>query len=232
MPWFNRSPRVYRFLESRYVNAFFDTGALRLSSFSRFSKHANEQRLDGKEGTISLVYQPPTGGDIVLLEGAVGSDAYVLCACLVPSLDVMQSFEADSGFVIHDAQAFALAIGAAVPGFTHGFDGPCSYQARRVIQRNYFSAENAPKIPLNSAGELDKSRLGELVYPIMGQDGYFLKHHSYMHQNEWRFVWLTHGPCHDYLDIIAPEARKYCEPWSNSTRYIAFNKNGPLPPPQ
>ena len=69
MYWSNRSPRVYRFLEKQYVEAFFRTGALRLSSFARFSKHTDEQRLDGNEGTVSIVYSPPGGsGKTVLLE--------------------------------------------------------------------------------------------------------------------------------------------------------------------
>ena len=151
MSWFNRSPRVYRFLERKYVDAFFATGALRLSSFAQFAKHTDEQRLDGKEGTFSMAYRPPgDSGDVVILTGGVGKDAYVLSACLVPSAEVMQSFGADSAIVIHDPSSFARAVAATVPGFTHGFDGPCSYQSRRFVQRNFLSPEDAPEVPLNA----------------------------------------------------------------------------------
>jgi hypothetical protein len=223
---------VYRFLEKRFVNEFFDSGALRLSSFARFSKHRDEQRLDGKEGTVSMAYRPPGGsGDTVILTGGVGTDAYVLSACLVPSGDVMRSFGADSAIVIHDTQGFAKAVAAAVPKFTHGFDGPCSYQARRFVQRNFFSAEDAPDVPLDAGGKLDQARMGDVVASIIGHDAFFLKHHSYMQQNEWRFLWITSGERHDSVDIFVPEARRFCEPWGNSTNYIAFDSNGPLPPP-
>jgi hypothetical protein len=232
MHWFNRAPRVYRFIEQRYVDAFFRTGALRLSSFARFSKHTDEQRLDGKEGTVSIAYQAPgDSGDIVILTGGMGTDAYVLSTCLVPSAEVMQSFGANSAIVINDPRGFALAVAEAVLGFTHGFDGPCSYQSRRFVQRNFFLPEDAPAVPLDETGKLDHTRVGELVYAIAGRDAYFLKHYSYMPQNEWRFLWITSGERHDYLDVVVPAARRFCEPWSNSTNYVAFDKEGPLPPP-
>lgn len=232
MQWFNHSPRIYRFIESRYVDAFFETGELRLSSFAQFSKHTDEQRLDGKEGTVSMVYRPPRDSGDIVITGIVGTDAYVLSTCLVPSTEVMRSFSADSAIVIHDPRAFALAVAEAVPGFTHGFDGPCSYQSRRFVQRNFFSSEDALDISLDASGKLDQSHIGELVFAIGGREAYFLKHYSYMQQNEWRFIWITSAPRHDYLDILAPKARKFCERWGNSTNYIAFDKQGPLPPPE
>jgi hypothetical protein len=231
MQWITRQPRVYRFLEKKYVDQFFQTGLLRLSSFARFSKHEDEARLDGKEGTFSFHYQPPGSGEIVIGNGCVGADAYVLCASLVPSADVMRGFKADSAIVVNDPRGFALAVAASIPNFAFGFDGPCSYQARRDIHRNFFSATDAPDIPLDLSGALDRSRLLDLMKSVGERDAYFLKHFSHMPQNEWRFIWITSGQLNDYIEVEVPEARNFCEPWSNSTNYIAFNENGALPPP-
>lgn len=203
-----------------------------MSSFAQFSKHTDEQRLDGEEGTVSMVYSPPGDSRDIVITGVVGTDAYVLSTCLVPSAEVMRSFSADSAIVIHDPRAFALAVAETVPGFTHGFDGPCSYQSRRFVQRNFFSSEDAPDISLDASGKLDQSYIGELAFAIGGHAPFFLKHYSYMQQNEWRFIWITSEPRHDYLVIRAPNARRFCEPWSNRTNYIAFDKQGPLPPPE
>ena len=232
MTWLSRSPKVYRFLDKEFVDAFFSSGALRLSSFSKFAKHVDEQRLDGTEGTFTFLYEPPCDdGHTLLLEGGVGMDAYVLSASLVPSTDIMDAFGADSAIIIHDPIGFARTIAEALPGFAHGFDGPCSYQARRFIGRRYFSPEDAPIVSVASQGQIDTSKVQELVEVAAKRDAYFLKHHTYMPQNEWRFVWLTSEPRREFIDLTVPNARQYCEPWGNGANYIAFNKNGPLPPP-
>jgi hypothetical protein len=48
--WTMLRPTLYRFLESKYVDAFFQEGSLRLSSFERFAQHPDEQRKDAGEG--------------------------------------------------------------------------------------------------------------------------------------------------------------------------------------
>ena len=236
MHWFNRAPRAYRFMDEQYVDAFFRTGTLRLSSFALFSKHTDEQRLDGNEGTVSIGYRPPgDSGDFVLMQQFVGTDAYILSTCLLPSVQVMRAFSADSGIVIHEPREFALAIAAAVPDFDHGFDGPCSYQSRRHVQRDFSSAIDAPDVPYRTAGDgtqqFDNARMGEFMYAVAKRDAYFLKHFSYVQQHEWRFVWITKGPRHDYLNVNVPDARRFCEPWSTNTNFIGFDGSGPLPPP-
>ena len=72
--------------------------------------------------------------------------------------------------------------------------------------------------------------MGELIQGVAQRDAYFLKHHSYMHQNEWRFVWLVEEPTQDAVFVSAPEARRFCEKWGAATTYVAFNSLGPLPP--
>jgi len=49
-PWTILRPRLYRYLPSKWVDAFFHDGSLRLSSFNEFSKHTDEQRADPQEG--------------------------------------------------------------------------------------------------------------------------------------------------------------------------------------
>jgi len=49
-PWRIRRPYVFRYLEKQFVDAFFESGSLRLSSFAKFSRHKDEQRFDPDEG--------------------------------------------------------------------------------------------------------------------------------------------------------------------------------------
>jgi hypothetical protein len=46
---------VYRYLPQEFVDAFFTSGRLRISTFSQFAKHADEQRADPQEGSTSII---------------------------------------------------------------------------------------------------------------------------------------------------------------------------------
>lgn len=60
--------------------------------------------------------------------------------------------------------------------------------------------------------------LGNLICP----DVYFLKHHSYIAQAEWRFVWLVDHQVPPNLLLTVPDARRYCVPWEDQGDVIAF----------
>ena len=49
--WSIVRPRLYRHLDAKYVESFFNDGSLRLSSFARFAQHPDEQLRDTNEGT-------------------------------------------------------------------------------------------------------------------------------------------------------------------------------------
>ena len=201
-----------------------------------FRKHSDEQRLDVDEGTISILCRAnESSREPILVQALVGTDAYVLSTCLVPSTDVMKDFNADSAIVIRDPVGFALAISNAIPDFNHGFDGPCSYQSRRFVYGD-LSRLNAPPEVLEAfrteaSDSAYPARMAGLIAAVAQRDPYFMKHYKYVSQNEWRFIWLVDHLNEDVLFVTSPEARQFCEPWSNSTNFVAFDRNGPLPPP-
>ncbi len=53
--WHVRTPVVLRIMPSEYIDDFFKTGRIRLSSFRLFEKHPDEQRGDGQEGKHMIV---------------------------------------------------------------------------------------------------------------------------------------------------------------------------------
>jgi len=208
--WKSRSPQVYRYLEKAFVEKFFDTGALRLSSFRKFGKHADEQRLDMHEGVVRVIHECQEGrGHTLFGEIKAGKASYVLCASLIPSRDLMSSFGVDSAIVIHDPVGFAKAVAAHVPGFLDGIDGPCSYQGVPLILRSGPIPPCALEEPINEA------TVGSFLEELAGAHIHFLKHHSFRVQNEWRFVWRTNEWTQDHLDIVVPEARQFCSIWNN-----------------
>jgi len=208
--WQSRSPQVYRYLEKAFVEKFFDTGALRLSSFRKFGQHADEQRLDKGEGVVRVIHESQEGvGHTLFGEITAGKASYVLCASLIPSRDLMRSFGVDSAIVIHDPIGFANAVAAHVPGFLDGIDGPCSYQGAPLILRSGAIPPCALEEPVNAA------KVGRFLEDLAELHPHFLKHHSFKVQNEWRFVWRTNAWTQDHLDIVVPEARHFCSIWND-----------------
>lgn len=230
--WISRSPRVYRFLNREFVDEFFRTGHLRLSSFCRFSQHADEQRLDSQEGKAILIHVTnENGGQTVYARLEVGANAYILCGSLVPSRTIMSSFGADSAIVIFDTRGFGEAVSNKIPNVNVGFDGPCSYQGTRVIQRCDLGYHDVgPMSPVIDSTDLpvgahqpdEHEKVFPLLHLIAGRDAYFLKEKRFLEQNEWRFVWLVEGVAADYIDIFVPEATKFCARWDELGDLIAF----------
>ena len=53
-PWNVFTPTLFRCLKSERVEALFKDGGLRLSSFTQFATHADEQRRDPHAGTAGV----------------------------------------------------------------------------------------------------------------------------------------------------------------------------------
>jgi len=209
--WRIRRPYLYRYLEKAYVEAFFETGALRLSSFSQFSKHSDEQRLDGSEGRgIVSNITTDAGGQTIMAAIGQGHTAYVLSASTLFSAEISKDFETDSGFRINDVLGFANAVSRHIPGFNAGMEGPCHYLPKRVLERD-MGHVNIEEMRVNpDSKEIDMGKMMQAVFGLAGDDMFFLKHSGYASQNEYRLLWNTSIEVDGFIDIVCPEARQFC----------------------
>lgn len=125
-PWHVLIPPLYRYLPSEYVTKFFDTGELRLSSFSCFSKHKDEARGDKEEGKSLILAQ---AGDKFFGHYTIaGLNSYVLCGSHVLSKNVMNDFShCDAAIEITNTVEFASEIARQLAGFKAGVSGNCIY---------------------------------------------------------------------------------------------------------
>ncbi len=209
--WRIRRPIVYRYLEKQFVDAFFETGALRLSSFAAFAKHTDEERLDGAEGTGMVVHRNHEGqGQTIVATVAQGHNAFVLCGSTSLRLELSKTFGTNSGFRINDSIGFSEAISKYIPGFYIGMEGPCMYVAKRIVDRDMgpINLETLKVAP--GAKEFDMGKMFQTVFSIAGDDLFFLKSEKYAHQNEYRLLWHTPRDVSGHIDILCPEARQYC----------------------
>lgn len=209
--WIIRRPFLYRYMEKEYVDTFFETGALRLSSFKRFSEHPDEERLDAREGE-GTVFNINTEGEGQTFSAKIrqGHNAYVLSTSTLYSKKLAERFETDSGFRIDNVMGFAIAVSRYVPGFIGGLEGPCIYQNGRIIER-HSDPINLDSMRVSSGSkEIDMSKLMYKADLLAGFDLFFLKEIRYAHQHEYRLLWLVNNQADLYLDIICPEARDFC----------------------
>lgn len=174
------------------------------------------------------------GGQTLYAKFEVAANAYILCGSLVPSRRIMSCFNTDSAIVIFDTRGFGEAVSRMLPNCREGFDGPCSYQGKRIIQRcDLGHHEFGPmtpvvepsgfsNVPADAQRPTEIERLFPLLASIAGREVYFLKEMRFLEQNEWRFVWLIDGVAESYLDICVPEAIRFCARWEDLGELIAF----------
>lgn len=211
-PWQIKLPVAIRYLEKQYVEDFFSSGWLMLSSFHKFRKHLSEELGDVNEGRVNLQIKSATSEHAVMLID--GSCAFVFSTSTIESKDLMKELSPkyEEGFRIHDTVAFSHAVAAKVPEFIGGFQGACVYRDDLVVRRN--NAADFTFVPPNS--EADAAQHMENYQRYVEQqnnlESFLLKSLRYSRQNEFRFVWRTSlEHRQEELLIKCPDALRFCE---------------------
>jgi hypothetical protein len=202
-------PMVFRYLESEWVNAFFENGSLRLSSFSKFHRHQDEQRGDKKEGSNVVIALGKERQFIAMTEH--GQDAFVLSTSLIYNDKTYKDFNVDECFVIEKPLQFMDAIIKVIPAFKGINFGPCLYQPERTIKRSVPSFDSDSLKSDDDPNSQDMDKVNNLINQSGGLEVLFAKTNEYSHQHEYRMLWHTHlDPMPEYIDLIVPEAIQFC----------------------
>lgn len=231
--WTICTPTLFRYMDSKYVEAFFTDGSLRLSSMSLFSKHTDEQRLDAGEGKVMFVHRTNQGGGQTLATWAIqGTNAYVLSTSMMYDRDLCESFHSDSYIRINDSIGFGTAIALHIPALLLGLEGPCLYQGKKIIEKDlgyidisqFQDPDNTERVDDTLLKQLDQislrpdtalpagnARLTQLILRRMQHYALFLKDKRFSRQVEYRFVWVLANGADDYLEVKVPEAIQFCE---------------------
>lgn len=209
--WKIRRPQIYRYLEKEFVDEFFETGRLRISSFNTFSQHGDEQRNDGKEGKGTVIHTNHEGdGQTFMAAIGQGHNAYVLCGATYYSDEIAKDFNTNSGFRINDLIAFSHAISRYIPGFRGGIEGPCLYQSQRTLSRDMGKIDLDDYKISEDSNNLDMNKMMGSVFQMAGDDLFFLKEITYAKQSEYRLLWFTPSEVDSHIDIVCPDAIQFC----------------------
>lgn len=210
--WNLCTPNLFRYLSSEFVDAFFADGSLRISSFSQFHKHKDEQRLDQREGKTMFVHRTSQGGGQTITAWAThGVNAYVLCFSMRYDKELMDAFGCDSYFRISNSTNFGMAVARHIPGLVASFEGPCLYQDKKIIEQDLGYIDINQYRSLENPEQLSKDLLNEFIVSKMSHYPLFLKDKRFAPQVEYRYVWIVRNKANDFLDLKVQEALQFCE---------------------
>ncbi|MCC5786152.1 MAG: hypothetical protein JJU33_05585 [Phycisphaerales bacterium] len=200
-PWAVRIPQLIRYMERRYVDEFFSTGRLRLSSWRGCWEAEDVERCDWSEGR----YEGMIGNCATV---AFMPSACLLCASAIESAEMAQIFQADAGIRVVRPLEFAHAIARQLTesdvGFEGGEFGSCTYRDGKFNHRNAAMPNDLsrPKEIMNA--------ISRSVSQVVSEAS-FVKDVKFSSQAEWRFVWRVQRLESKHLVIECPEAAVHCE---------------------
>jgi hypothetical protein len=194
-------------MPQQYIDEFFATGRLMLSSFATFKQHADEQRGDTQEGlnVITAVGDNLT----VWMSAQHGTHSLVMSTSVRGDEDLMRQFGCNGYFRIVDTHLFGRAIGERLDGYTDGLEGFCTYRDSHLLHK---------KIPASVAATMKSNPEGmDLEQAILQASGlgglevFFSKRRQYEHQAEYRILWNVAHPVTGSVIVECPEAVQFCE---------------------
>lgn len=203
--------QVYRYMDKIYIDQFFESGKLRLSSFKTYKNYEDNVKGDKGEGrNIAWATSKKEEMTMVAVVG-VGFDAYSLCASTLYSDELKEKFNCNAAFRIKDSHNFGIAIANKVPGFIEGMQGHCIYVNRRTTTRELesFSLDEMRIAP--DREEFDMGKMFNKIREANPVDSFFMKPLSYQYQSEYRFIWMVHKESDVYIEIECKEAVQFCE---------------------
>lgn len=166
------------------------------------------KNFDVREGQIFFLGR--AGSQTMTAWATVGINAYIFSATMRFDKTLMESFGYDSYFRIENCTKFGIAISKHIPGLISGFEGPCLYQDKKIIERDIGIIDVNQFKDSQNPGIVREDVLKSFILSRLGHFPVFLKHKSYEHQVEYRFAWPVKGIVSDYLDIKVPEAIQFC----------------------
>lgn len=204
--WHVVTPSVYRYEDKRWIDEFFDSGKLRLSTFAKFATYDDEVRGDSSEGR-GMSYGETRDNKSVAVIHTEGFNAAVFCCSHRLDHDLRKGFQRDSAFEITNTVGFAIQISRQLTGFRSGIEGSCIYRPDTNIKRPIDLDIDKYKRP---DGSFDMKMVADAGAKLGGPERLLLKRKQYESQQEYRLLWELDAIDLDHVDVVAPLARQFC----------------------
>lgn len=204
--------QLYRYLERQFVERFFDTGELMLSSFTR-CRAIEGARQDTREGRSNFSLFDGQRGIYGVSNS--GSRTHFLCTSRLLSESLMKKFSVDDFFIVKRPLHFAYSLAECIQDVLSFEFQDCMYTdtGSEAYSQNSIFLSN-PNFENESEciewAERQRAHLGEIVHQSFGNSALFTKRVSYQEEAECRFVWTLRHPASEQLLVSCPNAIAYC----------------------
>ena len=214
--------KLIRYIEQRYVDSFFVTGELLLTTYQKCRQHEDAVRRDTREGKFNFHIE--SNGYAASVIQTSGDRSYMLCTSLIEDPALARYFGVNGCIKIIDHAAFFEEVSAVIPGIESSRLGACEYVAERAksilttapIQPNGDKLLAAIASDLH--GDIEKlyyemhNDFSRRVQDHLSNEGYFAKPKAFQSEVEFRMIWTIDQPVVAGRVIRCPGAIQYCEP--------------------
>ena len=229
-------PEVVRYMDKEFVDEFFNSGTLMLTTFEHCAAHPDKTRADSNEGvtdySLKNEHVTVSGTDVITNKN------FMFCTSLIESNRLKDRFNTEGHFVITDVMSFFNAVAKQLAGFEGGMLGACIYKDEKLINGSIPNAVFPEEGRLAAVREtMSKNHEGPMQDYIdqninnmsvsiqkSMHEAYFLKETAYYHEAEFRMVWGLDHIVESTIVIKVPEAIQYCR--HGDPKFISTNQYG------
>jgi hypothetical protein len=202
------APYLYRYENQNFIDNFFDSGELLISSFQEYKKYTDNQLGDKSEGSTMNIANIANDKSMITYT-TTGFNDYCFCTSTVLEKELIKTFKRNSVFRIKDPINFVLEITRVLPRVMEVLYGHCIYLERKIIKKTL------PNLQFedfqNKDKDIELEKVMAVSNEIQGPDAYFIKERIFQRHSEFRIIWRTDRKVESPIKIICPEAIKYCE---------------------
>jgi hypothetical protein len=207
--YFNVAPYIYRYENQQWIDRFFETGEIKLSSFLQYSKYEDNQLGDKSEGS-AINFGLTENNMTISTVTNIGSDFYCFCTSTQLKKELLNTFNRNCVFRIKDPINFMMQIEMSLKNIIEVLFGNCIYLEKKSIVKKVPSLE-LDKMANSDGSGISMEKMMSRVFQIGGIEQLFLKKLIHQEQNEYRLLWKTDRIVTDPIIIECPEAIKFCE---------------------
>lgn len=202
----------YRYLEKTYIESFFDTGTLMLSSLNR-CRNLEDARGDIREGRANF-FITGKGNSVSGIFNA-GLNTLLLCTSRIQSSQLMKKFNVDDYFIIKRPSHFAHVVAESMADVTDIHMSDCIYSDNGYESSTHESFfHSSPDFGNDEKAILwfqnQQRRMTDILRRNLGNKGLFTKRLSYQEEAEFRFAWTFSSVTADQILIQCKDAVRYC----------------------
>jgi len=206
------SPRIYRFMDEKYIDEFLSTGSLFISSFKRCLSLENEDRKDESEGKVKVLGHD--GRYTVKMAIGVPNTSFLLCTSLSENNIMPGGNEYSHCLEILDSDKFIDMVTLAL--IENGYQvnrvlcGPCNY-GERLITNSKTNLDIQELLQESDSNTIDFEKVFSIPNAVAGDGMYFRKGLDKAFEHEFRIIWDINNCDNDHIIVKVPDAIRYCQ---------------------